>query len=135
MLSQEWVFGVVERMDYGKWSGFIEFVPDRSAYTLIEIIKRRVAPRTRIISNGWASYSGLVGLEGYEYSHEVINHNKNFVHPENPDVHTQRVEGFGYSSSDFFETRDHTEIRITENVCASSFSVSFMLIRILLLLK
>ena len=65
-----------------------------SVLPLIEIIKRRVAPRARIISDGWVSYSGLLGLEDHEYPHEVINHNKNFVHPENPDVHTQWIEGF-----------------------------------------
>ena len=42
-----------------------------------------------IISDGWAAY-GSLSTEGY--SHRVINHSENFVHPDDKSIHTQTVE-------------------------------------------
>jgi hypothetical protein len=92
MLSQEWVFGGIERCEDGTWGCFVEFVADRSTGTLTEIIKRRIAPKTHIISDGWAAYSALEDLDGCFYKHSVVNHSENFVDPADASVHTQRIE-------------------------------------------
>lgn len=105
MLSQEWVFGGVERRLDGTWNCFIEFVADRTQVTLTEVIKRRIAPGTCIISDGWASYAGLDQLDGYGYIHRVINHSKNFVDPEDSDVNTQRIENLWMLLKRFLRSR------------------------------
>jgi hypothetical protein len=89
MLTQEWLFGGIERNTNGVWTVFLEFVADRTAETLLEIVCRRIAPGTKIISGGWASYNAIADLG---YKHEVINHSLNFVDPIDPTIHTQRIE-------------------------------------------
>lgn len=80
-----WVFGGLER---GSRRCFFEFVPDRSERTLVEVIQRRVAPRTTIHSDQWRSYSNL---SAYGYSHQTVNHSQNFVDPVTG-THTQSIE-------------------------------------------
>lgn len=91
LLSQEWLFGGVERRDDATCKMFIEYVPDRTSETLLSIIQRRIAPGTKILSDGWAAYQSLSTL-GYE--HEVVNHSINFVDQDNREIHTQNVENF-----------------------------------------
>ena len=91
MLAQEWLFGGVERATNGAWKVFIEPVADRSSETLLEIIRRRIAPGTRIISDGWQAYRTLGDLG---YIHEVVIHEDNFADPEDSTINTQRVENF-----------------------------------------
>lgn len=91
ILSQEWLFGGVERRNDGSCKMFLEFVPNRSAETLIEIIQRRILSGSTIISDGWAAYTTL-SLLGYD--HKVINHAENFVDLEDAEIHTQRIENF-----------------------------------------
>ncbi|KAF0989423.1 hypothetical protein HZS_3051 [Henneguya salminicola] len=45
--------------------------------------------RIKIISDGWKAYTQL---NQYGYDHEVIIHSEDFVHPDNPEIHTQPVE-------------------------------------------
>lgn len=89
LLKQQWIFGGIERSDNGEKRFFIEFVDERTESVLIPIIQRRIAPGTKIISDGWRSYSNLSNLG---YSHSVIVHEDNFVHPNDSTVHTQNVE-------------------------------------------
>ena len=90
MLSDVWLFGGIERVSKRKF-----IIPlhkkgqDRSAKTLIPLIKKYIRSGSTIISDGWAAY-GSLSNEGY--SHRVINHSENFVHPEDRSVHTQTVE-------------------------------------------
>ena len=91
ILAQQWVFGGVERRLDGTWNGFIEPVQDRSAATLLEIIERRIERGTRIVLDGWASYSSL---NTFGYIHDVVIHEDNFVDPNDPSINTQRVENF-----------------------------------------
>eukprot|EP00095_Tigriopus_kingsejongensis_P010183 snap_masked-scaffold105_size367834-processed-gene-1.11 protein:Tk10183 transcript:snap_masked-scaffold105_size367834-processed-gene-1.11-mRNA-1 annotation:"hypothetical protein CLF_100748" len=88
--EQRWVFGGVER-ESGKC--FMVEVPDRSRETLEPIIKQYIRPGTRIMSDGWAAYRQISSIEGANYSHSVIIHEKNFVLPEDSKVHTQQIEG------------------------------------------
>lgn len=72
-----WVFGGIER---GSKKCFFEAVEDRSAQTLIPIIKKNIKPGTLILSDCWKAYSSLE-REGYE--HLTVNHSIQFLNPEN----------------------------------------------------
>ena len=50
----------------------------------------KVAPGTRIITDGWAAYKGIEKL-GFLW--DWVNHKENFVKPGHPDVHTNTIEG------------------------------------------
>jgi hypothetical protein len=91
LVTQQWLFGGVERHTDGTWDAFIEPVSDRSEATLTEIIQRRIRTGTRIISDGWAAYANLNRLG---YLHSVVNHSENFVDPDDASANTQKVENF-----------------------------------------
>lgn len=67
---------------------FVECVPDRSAETLLKVIKKWIAPGTTIISDCWKAYNCLE-IEGYK--HLTVNHSYNFVDPDSK-AHTQNIE-------------------------------------------
>ena len=85
--NMKWVFGAYERL-----SGRCFLVPilNRTAETLINIIRSRILPGSRIISDGWAAYRGIqiLGI----YTHDVIVHAMNFVSLHDPTIHTQIIE-------------------------------------------
>ena len=89
-LSDVWVFGGIERVSKKKFIiPLHEEGQDRSAKTLIPIIKKYICEGSVIISDGWAAYRTL-SSEGY--TQKVINHSENFVDPDDPCIHTQTVE-------------------------------------------
>ena len=89
LVPERWVFGGVERRATGEQKRFVEFVSNRTKATLLEVIRRRIAPETTVMSDGWAAYRDL---SQYNYRHFVVNHSKNFVNPQIREVHTQNVE-------------------------------------------
>ena len=72
-----WVFGGIERESK---KCFFEIVEDRSANTLIPIIKRYVKPGSIILSDCWKAYSSLKE-EGY--TRLTVNHSVTFKNKEN----------------------------------------------------
>jgi len=64
-----WVFGGIES-DSSPPKYFFQTVSDRSAVTLIPIIKRWTLPGTTILSDCWKAYN-LLSAEGY--LHETVN--------------------------------------------------------------
>ena len=86
---QMWVLGGVCRETK---EVFLVPCPDntRDKATLIPIIKEKVAPGSRIITDGWKAYQSL-GEEGYDW--QFVNHSENFIKPGTVDVHTNRIEG------------------------------------------
>ena len=72
-----WVFGGIER-DSKKV--FLEIVEDRSAATLVPIIKKWIKKGSIFYSDCWRAYSQLSN-QGYQ--HLTVNHSKQFVNPEN----------------------------------------------------
>ena len=80
-----WVFGGIER---DSKRCFFASVEDRSADTLVSLIKEHIAPGTTIISDCWKAYSSL-GKEGYQ--HLTVNHSLNFVDPDTG-AHTNTIE-------------------------------------------
>ena len=80
-----WVFGGIVR---GSRKCFLVTVEDRTADTLIPIIKQYILPGTKIMLDCWKSYSAL-SEEGY--IHGTVNHSVEFVNSETGD-HTQTIE-------------------------------------------
>jgi len=85
LVTGQWIFGGFERESKKL---FIEPVPNRSAQTLLDIIKKKIKPGTKIISDCWKAYDCLYH-EGY--LHETVNHKYNFVDPDTS-AHTQHIE-------------------------------------------
>lgn len=71
-----WVFGGIERESK---RCFFEVVEDRSAATLIPLIKKYIRPGTTILSDCWKAYSSL-SSEGY--LHLTVNHSIEFKNKE-----------------------------------------------------
>ena len=82
----EWVFGGVERESS---ASFMVIVPDRSADTLLRIIKKNIVEGTTIYSDCWRSYNCLE-TEGFK--HLTVNHSYYFKDPDSG-VHTNKIEG------------------------------------------
>jgi len=81
----QWVFGGVER-DSGRT--FLVPVPDRTADTLVAIIRDWIEPGTTVISDSWAAYRNL---ESEGYTHRTVNHSIQFVDPDTG-AHTNTIE-------------------------------------------
>lgn len=71
-----WVFGGIERETK---KCFFEVVEDRSANTLIPIIKKYILPGTTILSDCWKAYSSI---ESEGYQHLTVNHSIEFKNKE-----------------------------------------------------
>ena len=67
-------------------------VPDRSRATLTPIIRQWILPGSRIISDGWAAYGHLEEIGHGIYMHDVVVHQRNFVDPDDDEIHTQNIE-------------------------------------------
>ncbi len=65
-------------------------VLDRTSETLEGIIMEWVQPGTRIMPDGWASYYNLKNIHGGIHSHDVVIHERHFVNPEDPTIHTPK---------------------------------------------
>jgi transposase-like protein len=81
----QWVFGGVEK---GSGRTFLETVNDRSAETLIELIKKWIRPGTTVVTDCWAAYRSLPD-EGF--THLSVNHSITFV-DEDTGAHTNTME-------------------------------------------
>jgi transposase-like protein len=81
----QWVFGGVER-ESGET--FLVPVKDRTAETLMAVIRDWIEPGTTVISDGWKAYHDLAS-QGY--THLTVNHSLHFVDP-NTGVHTNTIE-------------------------------------------
>ena len=87
--EQSWVFGGICRETN---EAFITPVPDRKGVTLWPIILQKIAPGTTILSDEARVYKNLHAPTRGGYQHHQVNHSMNFVDPEDPNVHTQKVE-------------------------------------------
>jgi transposase-like protein len=90
LVREQWVFGGIQRSTSVMKPFFMELVPNRRETTLLEIIGRRVAAGTTIMTDGWRSYRNLSRYNGY--NHCVVNHSVNLVDRADRNVHTQNVE-------------------------------------------
>lgn len=85
--------GVVRRF-------FFNRVPDRSARVLTACVLKNVVLRTTVITDCWAGYNRLSSVG---FTHFRVNHSENFVHPEDPEIHTQTIEGLWGLLKGFFK--------------------------------
>jgi transposase-like protein len=85
-----WVFGGIEVYEDKsiKPKAFMVPVENRSASTLMAVIKARIRPGTTIYSDLWKSYNTITE-EGYQ--HGTVNHSKEFK--SSSGVHTNNIEG------------------------------------------
>ena len=60
LVKEKWVF-----RGYCSASGevFLQMVPDRSAATLLPLVEQHIAPGSKIVSDKWPSYRGILGLQ------------------------------------------------------------------------
>lgn len=86
VLPQQWVFGGICR-ETGDC--FMFTVPDRTAATLMPIIRANILPGTTIMSDQWRAYNAIGTVPGL--THQTVNHSVNFVDP-NSGANTQRIE-------------------------------------------
>lgn len=92
LTNEEWVFGGVLRGDWSVY--FFEFVKDRKMETLAEVITRKIAPGTIVLSDEWPAYRGVFRmLSGFDYVHRTVCHKDNWIDKETG-THTQNIEGF-----------------------------------------
>lgn len=85
---QQWVFGGICREDK---QCFLYAVPDRTAETLLSVIRECINPGTTIISDKWSAYKEIKEIPGMNFTHLTVNHSENFVDPATG-AHTQRIE-------------------------------------------
>lgn len=76
--EDSWIFGAFERCTN---RCFFEMVQDLSAASLMEIIVRRIAPGTTIVSDMWRNYDQLLNQQQHEQL--TVDHDVKFVHPSN----------------------------------------------------
>jgi transposase-like protein len=88
MVEGSWVFGGIERTPEKRI--FLVTVPDRSAETLLNVLKEHIHPGSIIYSDMWKSYNGINEILGLQ--HSTVNHSFNFKDPDTG-VHTNTVEG------------------------------------------
>lgn len=84
-IEGQWILGGIER---GSGRSFLVPVRDRTARTLIRLIRRWVLPGTTIITDCWKACRRL---KQYEFHHLTVNHSQNFVDPQSG-AHTNTVE-------------------------------------------
>ena len=86
---QQWIFGGVSR-NTGRM--FLSLCPEnkRTKKALWPIVQAFVAPLTMLYTDGWRAYRRLPELG---YSHKWVDHTKNYVDPNDRNVHTNRIEG------------------------------------------
>lgn len=84
--KKTWVIGGVDR---NNGQCFAELVEKRDSNTIVNLIKKRFRPNTRLITDKWRAY---LSLRHHGYSVDQVNHSKNFVDPLDSSVNTQRIE-------------------------------------------
>lgn len=85
IIEGQWILGGIER---GSSRSFLVAVPNRTARTLVRLIRRWVLPGTTVVTDCWRAYRRL---SQYEFHHLTVNHSQNFVDPLTG-AHTNTVE-------------------------------------------
>jgi transposase-like protein len=105
-----WICGLVE----GDTKRIILYpVQDRNATTLLPLIKKHVAPGSRIFSDGWQAYKTL-NDEGFQHftvihKHEFKRQYQNLQTGEKVSAHTNEIEGAWKHANDHFRRMNGTQ--------------------------
>jgi ISXO2-like transposase domain len=106
----KWIFAMY---DVDKKVGAIEFVQNRSAETLLPIIKKYVIPGTEIHSDQWSAYAGISSIDVTPgFIHKTVNHSLHFKDPSTG-VHTNNVEAYWSSIKRRFKMLNGTSRSLT----------------------
>jgi hypothetical protein len=105
--NQVWILGGICRETS---KAFVIKVPDRRQETLLAAIMANVEPETRIITDMWRGYYNLMQ---YGFQHAAVNHQYNFVHPQDPSVNTQRVERMWRTMKSIIPNASNNETRFS----------------------
>ena len=89
--NEVWVFGLCDTSQ-SPALGVMCIVQDRTAQTLLPIIRRHVRNGTIIHSDQWAAYNRVQQLQPVS-NHQTVNHSLHFVDPATG-VHTQNIESY-----------------------------------------
>lgn len=87
LLPVQWIVGGICRETK---KCFLRIVQDRSADTLLGVIKDNIADGSTIFSDCWKGYR-TSDLESSNFQHFTVNHRYNFIDPTTK-VHTQTIE-------------------------------------------
>lgn len=88
VVEGSWILGMIHRGHAHNYR--LEICPDnkRDKNTLIDLIKKHVAPGTEINTDCWKGY---IDLENCGYVHKTVNHSEEFVNSDTG-AHTQNIE-------------------------------------------
>ena len=86
--NEVWVFGLCDTSQ-SPALGVMCIVPDRTAQTLLPIIRRHVRSGTEVHSDQWAAYNRIQQLQPVN-NHQTVNHS---LDPATG-VHTQNIESY-----------------------------------------
>lgn len=75
VLSDHWIFGGICRKTK---KCFLVQVSDRSAETLMPIIRQRIKPGSKIVSDQWQVYKNI---SMNDFEHKTVNDRLNFINP------------------------------------------------------
>ena len=106
----KWIFGM---WDVTQEVGACFFVPDRSAETLLPLIKDHILPGTEIHSDQWRAYSRIANIDVIPaYTHKTVNHSLFFRDMETG-VHTNNIEAYWGSVKSVFKRLKGTSRALT----------------------
>lgn len=83
----KWILAMVER---GTGRSYMQVVFRRNAATLLAILLRHIRPFSDINTDQWRAYRVLARFPMFR--HRFVNHNANFVDPQDRTLHTQTIE-------------------------------------------
>ena len=129
-----WIFGGIEHHT-GKC--FLIEVPDHSAATLQPLICRYILPGSHIISDGWPAYANIDQTGDGINVHSVIVHQRHFVDPDDPDVHTENIENMWMRAKrklrrqfgtfrDLFPSYIHELVMVTDGTVGNHYPFCFI---------
>jgi hypothetical protein len=106
----KWIFGM---WDVTQEVGACFFVPDRSAETLLPLIKDHILPGSEIHSDLWRAYSRISNIDVVPaYTHKTVNHSLFFKDIETG-VHTNNIEAYWGSVKSTFKKLRGTSRALT----------------------
>ena len=88
--ESQWYVGGIER---GTRNCFIVPVPNRKSETMKQILETFILPGSIVITDCWRAYGKAISEMDSDLVHSTINHSLNFVDPNDPQIHTQNIEG------------------------------------------